>query len=87
EIMTFVTRLVLVANQNGRPLPVITSGWTARPTVNPPRQTNGVDCGVWVIANIAAVLSGFTVTGIQEYDVSSVRQSLLKVLAALPVVT
>lgn len=83
--MSFVDRLVLVANQNGYLLHAITSGWTVQPTVIHPRQTNQVDCGIWVIANIAAVLAGFTVTGIQESDILSLRQSLLRCIAALPV--
>ncbi|KAG6890858.1 hypothetical protein C0992_012244 [Termitomyces sp. T32_za158] len=85
EIMTFVGRLVLIANQNGQPLQVVTSGWIVRPTVVQPRQTNAVDCGVWVIANIAAVLSGFVATGIEESNIISVRQALVRVLAALPI--
>lgn len=83
--MALVVRLVLLANQNGHALPVITSGWIARPTVMCPQQTNGFDCGVWVIANIAAVFLGFSVTGIQEHEISLVRTSLLCMLLALQV--
>lgn len=85
--MVLVARLVLLATKNGNPLRVMTSGWVARPTVIHPLQTNGVDCGVWVIANVAAVLSGFVVTGIHEHDISLVRTSLVRTLGALPVVT
>ncbi|KAG6887512.1 hypothetical protein C0992_011981 [Termitomyces sp. T32_za158] len=69
EIMSFAARLILLANLNGNPLPVIASRWIARPTILQARQTNGFDCGVWVIANIAAILSGFQVTDIQEPDI------------------
>ena len=32
-------------------------------------QTNGYDCGVWVLASIAAVLRGFDVTGFSKTDI------------------
>ncbi|KNZ79946.1 hypothetical protein J132_08423 [Termitomyces sp. J132] len=84
-IMSFVARLIIVANQQGHALHVNTSGWIARPTVMHPLQSNGFDCGVWVLANIAAVLAGFAVTGIMEQEIGLVRSSLLRYLAALPV--
>ena len=31
-----------------------------------PIQTNNHDCGLWVLATIAAVLRGFDVTGLAE---------------------
>lgn len=83
--MAFVVRLVLLANKNGKPLQVITSGWVARPTIIHPRQSNGFDCGIWVIANVAAILAGFPVTGIQEHNIAMLRSSLLRILCALPV--
>ncbi|KAG6898746.1 hypothetical protein C0993_004592, partial [Termitomyces sp. T159_Od127] len=52
-----------------------------------PLSTNAFDCGVWMIANIAAILSGFSVTGVQEQDIIAVRHSLFQILAALPVYT
>jgi hypothetical protein len=36
-----------------------------------PWQTNGYDCGVWVLAEIMAVLQGFHLTGLQEDDMES----------------
>ncbi|KAG6899356.1 hypothetical protein C0993_010997 [Termitomyces sp. T159_Od127] len=86
DIMSFTARLILLANKNGHLLHVITSGWTAWPSVIYPRQTNAVDCGVWVISNIAAVLLGFSVTGIEEREIPFVRNSLLQTIAALFVV-
>lgn len=85
KIMALVVHLVLLANQHGHSFPVVTSGWIARPILIHPRQTNSFDCGVWVITNIAAVLSGFLLTGIQEHEIPVVRHSLLRLLLALPV--
>ncbi|KIK14024.1 hypothetical protein PISMIDRAFT_43944, partial [Pisolithus microcarpus 441] len=43
--------------------------WTAYPVLLEPRQTNGHDCSVWVLAQMAAVLRGYEVTGIEECDI------------------
>lgn len=32
-------------------------------------QTNGHDCGIWVLASVAAILQGFDVTGLKESDI------------------
>ena len=48
-------------------------------------QTNSVDCGLWVLATIAAVLRGFHVTGIAEQDMVHFRVLLLWHLLILPV--
>ncbi|GLB45913.1 hypothetical protein LshimejAT787_3800020 [Lyophyllum shimeji] len=85
EIMQLITRLVLVANRHGHSLHVVTEeGWTARPVVTDARQTNGVDCGLWVLANVGAVLSGFHVTGLVENNMPHLRALLLRHLLALP---
>ncbi|KIK18057.1 hypothetical protein PISMIDRAFT_110170, partial [Pisolithus microcarpus 441] len=35
-----------------------------------PHQTNGYNCGVWVLAQMAAILRGYEVTGIEECNIS-----------------
>lgn len=82
--MEFTTRLVLLANQNGHPLHIVTEEWTARPVLIQPRQTNGFDCGLWVLSNITAVLSGYPVTGLAEADICTLRHLFLQHLLALP---
>ncbi|KAG6905622.1 hypothetical protein DXG01_001548 [Tephrocybe rancida] len=85
DIMAFAARLVIVVNQYGHPLHIITSSWSAFPTITSSQQTNGDNCGVRVLANIAAILSGFSVTGVIQSDIVHVRSSLLRVLAGLPI--
>ncbi|KAF8229912.1 hypothetical protein L208DRAFT_1423974 [Tricholoma matsutake] len=86
EIMQLVLRLVLLANKNGQPLHIVTNeGWTAHPIAVHPMQTNSIDCGLWVLATIAAVLWGFHVTGIAEQDMVHFRVLLLQHLLILPV--
>lgn len=85
EIMVFITRLVLLANRKDQPLYVVTEeGWIARPVSVDQKQTNGVDCGLWVLAVIAAVLSGSHVTGLLEGEMGRFRELLLDHVLVLP---
>jgi hypothetical protein len=36
-------------------------------------QTNGFDCGVWVLAQIMALLRGYDCTGLTEVDITAFR--------------
>jgi hypothetical protein len=83
--MTLIIRMVSLANRNGHPLHVTTEGWTARPLSIDIRQTNTYDCGVWVLACIAAVLRGYHVTGCLEEDMLALRNILVKLICNLPI--
>jgi Ulp1 family protease len=48
---------------------------------------NGYDCGVWVLASIAAVLRGFDVTGFGEVDMPWFRQFLISHILSLPMLS
>jgi Ulp1 family protease len=50
-------------------------------------QTNSYDCGLWVLASIAAVLQGFDMTGFSETDMPWFRQFLISQVLTLPVLT
>ena len=47
-------------------------------------QSNGIDCGLWVLSTIAAVFRGFYVTDMVEQDMVSFRALLFRHLLALP---
>ena len=47
-------------------------------------QKNGVDCGLWVLATISAVLRGFHVAKLVEEDMVHFRTLLLSHLLVLP---
>ncbi|KAJ7466743.1 hypothetical protein B0H11DRAFT_1733128 [Mycena galericulata] len=49
-----------------------------------PRQTNGYDCGVWVLCTMAAFMRGYCSTGVLEKDMKHVRRLLTDVVLALP---
>jgi hypothetical protein len=98
--MSLVWRLVKIAIAHGHSIDLVESGWTASPTSVGPfqcllipfahhyqvdrLQTNGHDCGVWVLASVAAVLRGFDVTGFSEADMPWFRQFLLYHILSLP---
>jgi hypothetical protein len=82
--MTLISRMVLLANRNGHELHVITEGWIARPVSVRLRQTNDFDCGVWVLAGIAAMLRGYHVTGFAETDMATIRNYIANLVCTLP---
>lgn len=77
--MAFIRALVLCSNTEGHPLHVVTEeGWTARPLITHAVQSTPYDCGLWVLAAIAAVLRGKHTTGFVEADMGVFRQQLLR---------
>lgn len=79
DIMAFITSLVLCSNREGHPLHIITEeGWTAQPLLAQAVQSNSYDCGLWVLAAIAAVLRGKHTTGLVESEIGVFRQALLR---------
>jgi Ulp1 family protease len=48
-------------------------------------QTNGIDCGLWVLATIAAALRECHVTGLSEGSMNDLRKLLYRRLLALQV--
>ncbi|KAG6852744.1 hypothetical protein C0991_009387 [Blastosporella zonata] len=48
-----------------------------------PCQSNGYDCGVWVLATIASVLCGYHVSDLSESDMPTLRRRLLENILAL----
>ncbi|EMD36683.1 hypothetical protein CERSUDRAFT_73743 [Gelatoporia subvermispora B] len=58
--------------------------WHAMPLITSPVQRNGVDCGVWVLAVIAARVRGFDLTGLTEKDLPFFRTYLCGLISQLP---
>jgi Ulp1 family protease len=54
--MKLIARLSSIAHDHRGSDLMDIKGWVARPLVVQPLQTNGYDCGLWVLAAIAAVL-------------------------------
>ncbi|KAG6849270.1 hypothetical protein H0H93_009877 [Arthromyces matolae] len=78
DIQHFIERLVVLANRQEHPLHVVTDeGWEVNPTLVQPCQTNGYDCGIWVLATIGAFLNGSHRTDLREQDMPVLRSLLL----------
>lgn len=50
-------------------------------------QTNDIDCGLWVLAHIAAVLRGCEITGLSKSDMNMFRQYLRLLVLHIPAVS
>jgi len=77
--MTFIRTLVLCSNTEGHPLHIIMEeGWKAHPLLTHVVQSNSYNCGLWILAAIAAALCGQHMTGLVEGDMRAFRQELLR---------
>ncbi|KAI6003806.1 hypothetical protein EDD15DRAFT_2360083 [Pisolithus albus] len=76
DIMRLICRLSSMVTRRLGTTRQDQGNWTAYPVLLEPRQTNGHDCGVWVLAQMAAVLRGYEVTGMEEHDINHFRHFL-----------
>jgi Ulp1 family protease len=77
EIMKLIKSLILAARINGNDLNVaVDSGWKAHPVTTDRVQLSSSSCGLWVLAQIAAVLRGAHLTGISELETVELRKCL-----------
>ncbi|KAM6491874.1 hypothetical protein JOM56_012733 [Amanita muscaria] len=84
-IMQLISRFVVLARKHGgSSLHVEMDGWVAQPITTWAFQTNGHDCGLWVLAILGAVLQGFDSTGLCESDMARFRHILYHRILALP---
>ncbi|KAJ6505166.1 hypothetical protein C8R45DRAFT_817754 [Mycena sanguinolenta] len=72
DVMILVTRMVVLANRHHHRLH------------NEPRQSNGYDCGVWVVCMIGAILRGHADVALSEGDMGSARRILGDLILTLP---
>ncbi|KAJ7091547.1 hypothetical protein B0H15DRAFT_778059, partial [Mycena belliarum] len=73
DVMVLVTRLVVLSNRNQHPLH------------GQPRQTNGYDCGLWVLCMMAAMMRGHRDVQISEAEMPWVRGVLRDHIQTLPI--
>lgn len=52
-----------------------------------PVQTNNIDCGLWVLVHIAAVLRGCEITGLSKSDMNMFQQYLRLLVLRIPAVS
>ncbi|KAF7326957.1 hypothetical protein MVEN_02589900 [Mycena venus] len=81
DIMILITQMVVLSNRHGHALNISTGDepWSAYPMfeVNCGYQTNGHDCGLWVLCTLAAVMRGFTSAEVYEADMPTAHCIIL----------
>ncbi|KAJ7211535.1 hypothetical protein B0H12DRAFT_1312933 [Mycena haematopus] len=88
DVMLLITRLTVLSNRHKHPLYVSTEEepWVARPLFRgTPLQSNGHDCGLWVLCTMAAILRGYHVSGITEREMGSVRHAFTNHILTLSI--
>jgi len=78
DIKRLIEQMIRLANLHGMEHQLsVAEDWIAQPISVHPVQTNGYDCGIWVLSSIAAVLRGADVTGLSEDDMPWFHRLLL----------
>ncbi|KAF8120229.1 hypothetical protein EV363DRAFT_1191626 [Boletus edulis] len=85
DVTQLIIRLMSIAKQKIPKVQIDSYSWMAYPVTVFPLQSNNYDCGIWVLASIAAVLRGYDVTGLSEGDITCFRQYLHALVLSLPV--
>ncbi|KIM68029.1 hypothetical protein SCLCIDRAFT_20492 [Scleroderma citrinum Foug A] len=67
-VMKLITQLLNIASKKHPGVQVDRCPWIACPTTIQALQTNDYDCGVWVLATVAAILRGHDAMGLKEGD-------------------
>ncbi|KIN94838.1 hypothetical protein M404DRAFT_50303, partial [Pisolithus tinctorius Marx 270] len=49
-----------------------------------PLQSNGYDCGLWVLAQVAAVLRGYDITNLHEGNMIAFCHYLQSLILSIP---
>ncbi|KIK10825.1 hypothetical protein PISMIDRAFT_20060 [Pisolithus microcarpus 441] len=63
DIAQLITRFSRIASDRVMSPTRDLSAWSAQPVITEPVQSNNHDCGLWVLAQTAAALRGFDLTG------------------------
>ncbi|KAG1779269.1 hypothetical protein EV702DRAFT_1195245 [Suillus placidus] len=84
DIMNLIARLSSIAHQRRGSDRIDLKGWVARPLTLNALQTNGYDCGLWVLATLAAVLRGAHRSGICEEDMIAFRHYIRTLVIRVP---
>ncbi|KAG1719291.1 hypothetical protein EDD22DRAFT_983371 [Suillus occidentalis] len=84
DIMNLIARLSSIAHQRRGSDYRDLKGWVAQPLIDHPLQTNGYDCGLWVLAAIVAVLRGAHRPGMREEDMVAFRHYVHTLVVRVP---
>lgn len=62
----------------------LTFSWSSLIHQNEPRQSNGHDCGLWVLSVMGAMLRGYADTSLSEAEMGHVRRVFADHILTLP---
>lgn len=82
--MRLIARLSTLARRNGF-LGVQNDfeAWSAYPLLLQSVQTNGYDCGMWVLAVVLSVLRGYDTTSMREIHIEPLRKCVVNLILQL----
>ncbi|KZV88475.1 hypothetical protein EXIGLDRAFT_696648 [Exidia glandulosa HHB12029] len=83
EVATMMTGLLQAAAAKCGLALTIPSKWRISPVMDSPVQTNGVDCGLWVIAAANAVIRTYRQPGMREVHMGDFRKHVYCILSSL----
>ncbi|KIK14926.1 hypothetical protein PISMIDRAFT_16910 [Pisolithus microcarpus 441] len=86
DIMKLVSRLFMIAVTKNVVPERDLGDWMAFPVLLHATQTNGYDCGLWVLAQIAAMLRGYKITGLREEDMIRFQRFLYMQVLCVPAI-
>ncbi|CAK5269727.1 unnamed protein product [Mycena citricolor] len=75
EFVLLISRMTALANRHGKRLNISENDWHAYSLFTPgkPKQTNGYDCGVWILAVMGAFMRGHHLPALAEPDLQRAR--------------
>ncbi|KAG7087101.1 hypothetical protein E1B28_013082 [Marasmius oreades] len=84
KMFTIITLLVDAAQEQGHLRSVPKHGWVVQPLNIKRLQSNGHDCGVWILYAMTAVLRGKTIPFTPEEEMVGFRAWLSRMIRCLP---
>ncbi|KAF8836910.1 hypothetical protein BDN67DRAFT_991962 [Paxillus ammoniavirescens] len=84
DVIKLITRLLNITKKKHLEVQADSFGWVACLTATLPLQKNGYDCGIWILATIAAVLQGYNTTGLKGADMPAFRHYLRALVMSIP---
>lgn len=82
--MHLIALISTLASRNGHPCAQTDfTAWTAYPLQLQAVQTNGYDCGMWILAMILSVLQGYNSTSMVEADIEVLRTCISHLILQL----
>ncbi|KIN93816.1 hypothetical protein M404DRAFT_35711, partial [Pisolithus tinctorius Marx 270] len=84
DISRLISRMSFIASKRLRVPRRDLGSWSAHLIICEPLQSNGYDCGLWVLAQVAAILRGYDITNLHEGNMIAFRRYLQSLILSIP---